>query len=175
MRLYLNTLKLSLKNENGTFDVSDHQEYIKNVYFRPAEDRTRPSHMELIVVVPPKLTLAMSYEFDKSLLLYREYPPDANHGFDVEPAVITILNNNNNNNNDNDDGHESGGKSIYEFRTTSLLLTLPTPDFSMPYNVIIMTCTVLSLSFGTIFNILTKKWSLKKNLNKLPQIQNWLN
>lgn len=156
MRLYLNTLKLSLKNENGTFDVSDHQEYIKNVYFRPAEDRTRPSHMELIVVVPPKLTLAMSYEFDKSLLLYREYPPDANHGFDVEPAVITILNNNNNNN-DNDDGHESGGKSIYEFRTTSLLLTLPTPDFSMPYNVIIMTCTVLSLSFGTIFNILTKK------------------
>ena len=148
MRLYLNTLKLTLKNTNGTFDISDHEKYIKNVYFRPAVDRARPSHMELVIVVPPKLTLAMSYEFDKSLLLYREYPPDANHGFDVEPAVITVFN-------ADDDGDNR--KAIYEFRTTSLLLTLPTPDFSMPYNVIIMTCTVFSLAFGTIFNILTKK------------------
>lgn len=27
----------------------------------------------------------------------------------------------------------------------------------MPYNVIIMTCTVLSMVFGTIFNLLIKK------------------
>ena len=87
--------------------------------------------------------MALTYDFDKSLLLYREYPPDANHGFDVEPAVIRVKNENN------------GG--VYEFRTTSLLLTLPTPDFSMPYNVIILTCTVLSLAFGTMFNLLTKK------------------
>ena len=46
--------------------------------------------MELIMEVR-KLTLAISYDFDKSLLLYREYPPDANHGFDVEPAVISVL------------------------------------------------------------------------------------
>ncbi|RCK62608.1 GPI transamidase component GPI16 [Candida viswanathii] len=144
MRLYLNTLKLSLKNSTGSYEISNQGDYIKNVYFRPAVDRARPSHMELVLVVPPKLTLAMSYDFDKSLLLYREYPPDANHGFDVEPAVITIF----------DDESE---EKLYEFRTTSLLLTLPTPDFSMPYNVIIMTCTVLSLSFGTLFNILTKK------------------
>lgn len=37
------------------------------------------------------------------------------------------------------------------------MLTLPTPDFSMPYDVIIMTCTVLSMVFGTIFNLLIKK------------------
>ncbi|EMG48238.1 GPI transamidase component, putative, partial [Candida maltosa Xu316] len=134
MRLYLHTLKLTLKDSTGTVSsITDQDQYIKNVYFRPAVDRKRPSHMELVIIVPPKSTLAMSYDFDKSLLLYREYPPDANHGFDVEPAVISILN--------------AENEKTYEFRTTSLLLTLPTPDFSMPYNVIIMTCTILSLSF----------------------------
>ena len=91
MRLYLHTLKLTLKNSTGLFDIFDHEQYIKDVYFRPAVDRERPSHMELIMEVPAKLTLAISYDFDKSLLLYREYPPDANHGFDVEPAVISVL------------------------------------------------------------------------------------
>lgn len=143
MRLYLSTLDVTLKNSTGVFDVKDHSQFIKSRYYKPAVDRERPSHLEFVFNVPALLTLAVSYDFDKSLLLYREYPPDANHGFDIEPAVIRI----------NEEDHRGG----YEFRTTSLLLTLPTPDFSMPYNVIILTCTVLSLAFGTMFNLLTKK------------------
>jgi len=52
-------------------------------------------------------------------------------------------------------------------RTTSLLLYLPTPDFSMPYNVIILTCTVMSLAFGSIFNLLTKKIITEQEFEKL--------
>jgi phosphatidylinositol glycan class T len=44
-------------------------------------------------------------------------------------------------------------------RTTSLLLPLPTPDFSMPYNVIILTSTVMALGFGSIFNILVRRFA----------------
>lgn len=43
-------------------------------------------------------------------------------------------------------------------RTTSLLLSLPTPDFSMPYNVIILTSTVMALAFGSIFNLLVRRF-----------------
>jgi len=43
-------------------------------------------------------------------------------------------------------------------RTTSLLLPLPTPDFSMPYNVIILTSTVMALAFGNIFNLLVRRF-----------------
>lgn len=32
--------------------------------------------------------------------------------------------------------------------TSNVLVDLPTPDFSMPYNVIIMTSTLLALFFG---------------------------
>ena len=35
----------------------------------------------------------------------------------------------------------------------SVLLQLPTPDFSMPYNVLTLTCTVLALFFGSVFNL----------------------
>lgn len=145
MRLHLNTLKVSFQDESGTSLLSPEGEnqYIHSRFYKPAIDRKRPSHLELSIVLPPKLTLVLTYEFETSLLLYAEYPPDANHGFAVEAGMVTVLN-------ENDDVE-------YEIRTSSLLLTLPTPDFSMPYNVIILTCTIMSLAFGTVYNLLTKK------------------
>lgn len=131
MRVYMHTLDVS---GTGTIDSQ---------FYKPAIDRKRPAHLELAVTIPPGGDLTFTYQFDKSLLLYAEYPPDANHGFAVAPAVVTVL--------------DASGATLYELRTTSLLLTLPTPDFSMPYNVIILTCTVMALAFGTIFNLLSKK------------------
>jgi GPI-anchor transamidase subunit T len=43
-------------------------------------------------------------------------------------------------------------------RTPSLLLSLPTPDFSMPYNVIILSSTVIALAFGSVFNLLVRRF-----------------
>lgn len=42
--------------------------------------------------------------------------------------------------------------------TTSLLVDLATPDFSMPYNVIIMSCSLIAMIFGSVFNALTRKF-----------------
>lgn len=39
--------------------------------------------------------------------------------------------------------------------TEPLLVNLPTPDFSMPYNVICLTCTVVAVGYGSFFNLLT--------------------
>ena len=44
-------------------------------------------------------------------------------------------------------------------RTPSLLLSLPTPDFSMPYNVIILSSTVIALAFGSVFNLLVRRFA----------------
>jgi hypothetical protein len=44
------------------------------------------------------------------------------------------------------------------FYTEPSLLHLPTPDFSMPYNVITLTCTVIALFFGSAFNLLTRQF-----------------
>lgn len=134
MRLYLSSLKIESEDGLQLDDV------ITNTFYLPAIDRQRPTHLEYNLKVPPNSTFALSYQFDKALLKYAEYPPDANHGFDIESAVVTVL-----------------SPLKYEMRTATLLLSLSTPDFSMPYNVIILTSTIMGLAFGTIFNLMVKK------------------
>lgn len=36
-------------------------------------------------------------------------------------------------------------------------MPLTTPDFSMPYNVITFTCTVLALYFGSLLNVIRRR------------------
>jgi len=52
----------------------------------------------------------------------------------------------------------SGDRKGFSIRTTSLLLNLPTPDFSMPYNTIILSSTVMALAFGSVFNLLVRRF-----------------
>lgn len=130
MKLYLHTLKAKI---NGL-----DEDVIKEMYYRPALDRKRGTQLEVRILIPANSTVVLTYDFEKAILRYTEYPPDANRGFDIAPAMITI-----------------GDVSI---RTTSLLLSLPTPDFSMPYNVIILTSTVMALSFGFVFNLLVRRF-----------------
>jgi len=58
------------------------------------------------------------------------------------------------------DGNDDADTQGQYLRTTSLLLPLPTPDFSMPYNVIILSSTVIALGFGSIFNLLVRRFVL---------------
>lgn len=44
--------------------------------------------------------------------------------------------------------------------TSKLLTDLPTPDFSMPYNVIIMTSTLIALFFGSVVNLEARRWGV---------------
>ena len=142
MKPYLHTLTARI----STSQMSD-QNIIKETFYRPALDRRRGTQLELLISVPPASTVILTYDFDKAILRYTEYPPDANRGFDVAPAVIKIL----------PSPGAVSGYPVY-IRTSSLLLPLPTPDFSMPYNVIILTSTVMALAFGMIFNLLVRRF-----------------
>lgn len=135
MRLYLSTLTVESTNPNITRDT-----IMESIYYSPAKDREKPAHIEFLLEIPPLTTVTFSYQFDKTLLQFAEYPPDANHGFEIGAAIITII-----------------SPKLYQLRTSTLLLLLSTPDFSMPYNVIIITSTVMGLMFGVMFNLLVKR------------------
>ena len=141
MRPYIHTLEVTIKHANGT--TLSHP--VKEMFYRSAIDRRRGTHLELLLSAPPASTLFLTYSFSKALLRYTEYPPDANRGFDVASAVIRVRSSD----------AQSGPTYL---RTTNLLLPLPTPDFSMPYNVIILTSTVIALGFGNIFNLLVRRF-----------------
>jgi len=88
----------------------------------------------------------------KAFLRYTEHPPDAQRGWDLPPAIITPV-------------HLigiNGSDSILpldgRIYTSALLVDLATPDFSMPYNVIIFTCSLIAFIFGSVFNLLTRKF-----------------
>lgn len=148
MKPYLHTLKTTLSPppppNNNSNKPSAPADPRTALYYRPVLDRHRGTHLEVALRLPPNSTLTLSYDFDKSILRYTEYPPDANRGFDIAPAVITVT--------------SPGPQRGFSIRTTSLLLNLPTPDFSMPYNTIILSSTVIALAFGSVFNLLVRRF-----------------
>lgn len=161
VRLYMHSLVLTITDEETggvkNINVQDDElsQYVTEMIYNPAIDRVVPTHLELTVVVPRRTKIKFSFNFDKAMLLYAEYPPDANHGFELEPAVFALVDSN------------DSSQIKYIMRTTTSLLTLPTPDFSMPYNVIILTLTVMSLLFGSVFNILVKNTVTEEEAEKL--------
>ncbi|TGZ84953.1 putative GPI transamidase component Gpi16 [Ascodesmis nigricans] len=162
MKPYLHTLKTTIYPAPPATGDADLESPVTALYYRPAIDRSRGTHLEASLLLPANSTLILTYDFEKAILRYTEYPPDANRGFDIAPAVITVLKHS------PSPQHTlpytiSGapiqqGHGRVAIRTTSLLLSLPTPDFSMPYNVIILTSTVMALAFGSVFNLLVRRF-----------------
>ncbi|KAH8552155.1 GPI transamidase component PIG-T [Umbelopsis sp. PMI_123] len=159
LKLYLHTLEVSVLGNNHI-----HQnDIVQDLYYQPAVDRSRPQVLEMKLRLPADSVTAVSIDFDKVFLKYTEHRPDANRGFDVGPAVITTLLP------PDDDSVIATGLELVTNRdrparqnvkvyTEILLASLPTPDFSMPYNVITLTCTVIALFFGSIFNLLIREF-----------------
>ncbi|KAG0188163.1 hypothetical protein DFQ28_005309 [Apophysomyces sp. BC1034] len=153
LKLYLHTLKVDVLGHNLSAE-----DIIQQMYYQPAIDRSRPTMLECKLLLPPQSVVTLSLDFEKVFLKYTEHRPDANRGFDVGSAVVTAL-------------IESGTSGYRKFLlnrllrsmriyTDTLLVSLPTPDFSMPYNVITLTCTVIALFFGSLFNLLIRSFQV---------------
>ena len=139
------------------------------IVYRPGKQRERPYELEVAIRLPSRSTVTVSIDFDYIFLKWQEYPPDANHGHYIGAATIsTMLPVARNYTSIPVDGslfadsfNATRSGYFLQIHTEALLLTLPTPDFSMPYNVICLTCTVVALAFGPIHSITTKKIGLK--------------
>ncbi|XP_050522567.1 GPI transamidase component PIG-T [Daktulosphaira vitifoliae] len=155
--IYYHTLKVTC---NG-FDLVP-----KALKYKPGKGRTRIYYLEIALELAAQSVTEISVQFDYVFLKWQEYPPDANHGFYIGSSTIIatiprhvtpltfdkslIVDNLNSTNSD----------YIISLKTENFIITLPTPDFSMPYNVICLACTVVALAFGPIHNITTKRLKL---------------
>lgn len=61
------------------------------IHYHPGKDRQRPYHLELALHLPASSVTRISFEFERQLLKWTEYPPDANHGFYIGSAVISAI------------------------------------------------------------------------------------
>lgn len=141
----------------------------KLLKFRPGRHHALPYYLEVLLQLPARSTTSVSIDFDYVFLKWQEYPPDANHGFYIGSAIVSaylpLARNYSGLPQDASTiaGSFNASRSGYlvQVRTEALVVTLPTPDFSMPYNVICLSCTVVALAFGPLHNITTKKLRLK--------------
>ncbi|KAJ3299998.1 Subunit of the glycosylphosphatidylinositol transamidase complex-like protein, partial [Kappamyces sp. JEL0829] len=140
---YLESIPWILKTYLHTFSTASsaegHGELVRKLLYTPAIDRERPTVIEVLLTLPPLSTTYLSIDYECAFVKVTEHHPDANHGFDIGIGVVQL----------------NASRNLY---TEPLLIRLPTPDFSMPYNVITLTCTALSMYFGSIFNLLTRKY-----------------
>ena len=79
---YLTTLPWFLRPFLHTLHTS-HADVIQDTIYIPSKDRIRPTHLEMILKVPKASTVEITFAFERTILRYAEYPPDANRGFDV--------------------------------------------------------------------------------------------
>ncbi|KAI1297266.1 GPI transamidase component PIG-T [Halotydeus destructor] len=153
LRIYLHTLSLT---SNGK------KMQPKRIYYKPAKDRVEPHHIELLLTLEPESETILKFDFDRSFLKWTEYPPDANHGVYIGSAVLSCKLPTTANITYIPPEAEPGTKQSFDtwfirIHTESLLVSLPTPDFTMPFNVICLVSTVISLAFGPIHNLTTRR------------------
>lgn len=159
--IYLHTLKVTT-NKGVVIKPT-------SIVYRPGKQRERPYELEVAIRLPTRSTVTVSIDFDYIFLKWQEYPPDANHGHYIGAATISanlpVARNYTSIPVDGllfaDSMNATRSGYFLQIHTEALLLTLPTPDFSMPYNVICLTCTVVALAFGPIHSITTKKIAIK--------------
>uniref|UniRef100_A0A8C9CI70 Phosphatidylinositol glycan anchor biosynthesis class T n=1 Tax=Phocoena sinus TaxID=42100 RepID=A0A8C9CI70_PHOSS len=163
LRLYVHTLTITSKGKENKPSY---------IHYQPAQDRMQPHLLEMLIQLPASSVTKVSIQFERALLKWTEYTPDPNHGFYVSPSVLSALV-------PSEvtaqpvDWEESplfntlfpaSDSSSYFMRlyTEPLLVSLPTPDFSMPYNVICLTCTVVAVCYGSFYNLLTRTFQIEE-------------
>ncbi|XP_065874968.1 GPI transamidase component GPI16 [Euphorbia lathyris] len=160
VKVYHHTLQVFVNDQpKAVGDV------IEKIHVSPSKDKISPGVMEMALQFPCNVkSAALTLEFDKGFLHIDEYPPDANQGFDIPSAALSFPNfytsvrlpNTNSVENSPLLSMFQKKNSVLSY-TEVLLVPLTTPDFSMPYNVITITCTVFALYFGSLLNVLRRR------------------
>ncbi|CAI9107418.1 OLC1v1006768C1 [Oldenlandia corymbosa var. corymbosa] len=168
VKVYYHTLQVFI--DGNLQPLADSAEKIQ---VSPSEDKVSPGVLEMTLRLPCEArSAAISLDFDKGFLHIDEYPPDANQGFDIPSALVVF--------GDFETGMHFSDESLSKIPifsklqernklrsyTEVLLVPLTTPDFSMPYNVITITCTVFALYFGSLLNALRWRAGQEERLLK---------
>jgi len=110
----------------------------------PALDRASMAQIELGVTIPAQATVLISIECQKAFMRQADFPADVSRGLDLPAATIVYQD-------------EAGIAPPVRLYTESVLVVMPFPDFSMPFNVITYVCTLVALFFGSIANVVSMR------------------
>lgn len=141
------------------------------------------SLVEFSVILPANSDTQISYDFERAFLRWTEFKPDAHKGVLVGSATIDISLccaaldhlvfpiNSLAHNRSSLSCLSDGEGDVLKMYARPLLVILPTPDFSMPYNVICLVCTVMMVAIGPLYNITTRRPVIQLSKKTLSEIE----
>ena len=120
-------------------------------YLDHGKERGAPEVVKITVTFSTSLTsflsstsaIFVSTRFSSTLLHSQEYPPDTHRGFDIPSAFVSMC-----------IEHIDG--CLVEV-SQPLVVEIPSPDFSMPYNAATLVSTVMAFTLGTFVNALARR------------------
>lgn len=121
---------------------------VRKVQYTDSIPRSRPSVLEMELVVPPRSQIQYRLRFEKETIRYEEHPSDAHRGLEVGAATAWELG--------LEDDDDNKNRPMSTWKTDVGLIEVAVPDFSMPYNVIIFTSTIVALFAGSALNLMTR-------------------
>nr|CAD2129037.1 unnamed protein product [Meloidogyne enterolobii] len=129
IRVFLHTLTFVCSNKSKE-SMDFYGEYTL------ARDGMRPLLIELVILLPANSKCKIEFEFEAAFLKISKFPPDANSGIHIPGAVLSIS---------QDDSTNLSLFSTFTNKSANqkifgepLLILLPVPDFSMPFNVFVL-------------------------------------
>uniref|UniRef100_A0A672Q6W6 Phosphatidylinositol glycan anchor biosynthesis class T n=1 Tax=Sinocyclocheilus grahami TaxID=75366 RepID=A0A672Q6W6_SINGR len=147
LQLYVHTLTVTSKSRDNKPSY---------IHYQPAKDRHRPHLLEMLIQLPPHSMTEVTVQFERALIL-KDLTSSA-----LVPSMVAMSTNFTQDQPLFSSFVPVKEESSYFVRvyTEPLLVNLPTPDFSMPYNVICLTCTVVAVGYGSFYNLLTRTFQV---------------
>ena len=102
----------------------------------PGAVRGRPTVAEATLRLAPGETHTLSLAIDRAMMHTSEFPPDANRGMDLPGVEVWVR------------GLRVVGPPA--------VLRMPLPDFSIVYNVVTVTCSIMAIFAGSVLNAFTR-------------------
>ncbi|KAK4046900.1 Subunit of the glycosylphosphatidylinositol transamidase complex-like protein [Microbotryomycetes sp. JL221] len=145
---------------DGSIISNSNKSRIIDVSYEPPIARQRPTTLQSLIQLEPNSTTRLLLKFESSYLWYTEYPSDAHRGREIPGATISLMETIKETglNQQQKRQLQPSPRIKLKLKTSTVLIDLPTPDFSMPYNVIILSSTVIALFFGSVVNGLVRQW-----------------
>ena len=100
------------------------------------------------LVVPPRAEVTITLGIKKYLRQFELYPNDPSRGFNIMHMPLLYRAKTTNN--------QSQTNNWERMWAQAMLVQIPEPDFSMPFNVNAVTCGMLGILFINQFNVLVK-------------------
>lgn len=178
--IYMETIPWFIKIFFNSLQIQNNKTVVKpyKIHYMPGKDRSRSYHLEVVFRLRANSVTKINVLFERTFLKWTEYPPDANHGFYINSAVITtVLPKADNyisvqpNVSLFQSFEDKSSEFFIRIHTETLLVSLPTPDFSMPYNVICLACTVVAIAFGSLHNLTTRQFKVVESTEMKGLVQ----